>query len=356
MRLAFVVPGGLDRMSGGFIYDRHLIIALRAQGAAVDVVPLPWLPLPGALACNVLPWPRSLRGYDVVIEDELCHPLVVGRQRQLRAGGARIVALVHNLACRQPRTRCRLARTYLEQAYLRGVDGVAAVCASTLADVEELVGRAVPRVIARAGRDHLVAVAETLVAARAAAPGPLRVLFAGSVTPAKGLHRLLQTLAELVRDGRDVTVDVAGANDAAGSYALSLRTQVTVARLQGRTRWHGLLRGEALWALYRRCHVLALPSDREAYPLVAIEALAFGLPVLATDQGGARELLDSGGHAQVLPPDERGAWTRALALFADDRAGLTAAGHSALVRFSALGTWADAAAAVLALCRQVCGR
>jgi glycosyltransferase involved in cell wall biosynthesis len=356
MRVAFVVPGGLDRVSGGFIYDRHLIAALRARGAVVDVVPLPWLPWAAAVVAGAALWPRTaraLRGYDVVIEDELGHPSVVARPRGWRANGPRVIALVHNLACRQPATRQRWARTALERAYLRGVDGVAAVCASTRADVEQLVCGAAPSVIARAGRDHLAAMEAAAVIARAPEPGPLRVLFAGTVTPAKGLHRLVDTLAELVRDGDDVTVDVAGAEDPAGVYPRALRDRVAAQGLQPRVRWHGLLRGDALWALYRRCHVLALPSDREAYPLVAIEALAFGLPVLATDQGGVRELLDFGAHAHVLPPDDRGAWRRALASFAADRATLAAASQAALARFVALGTWADAADTVLSLCDRL---
>ncbi|HEX3697529.1 MAG TPA: glycosyltransferase family 4 protein [Polyangia bacterium] len=354
MRLAFVVPGGLQRVSGGFIYDRQLIAALRARGATVDVVPLPWLPFAVALASNLVPWSRALRGYDVVIEDELCHPAVVGRRRRARAGGAPVVALVHNLACRQLSTRHRRLRGFIERAYLRGVDGVAAVCASTLADVEQLAGCVSFGAVAPAGRDHVAAHDADAVAARAHERGPLRVLFAGTVTPAKGLHRLVDVLSALVRAGHDLSVDVAGAVDQAPSYGQMLRERVAEQRLLDRVRWHGLLHGDALWALYRRCHVLALPSAREAYPLVAIEALASGLPVLITDQGGTRELLATGPHALLLPPDDQAAWTQALISFAGDRNALAAAGQSALARFAALGTWADAADAVLALCRRLC--
>ncbi|HEY2899760.1 MAG TPA: glycosyltransferase family 4 protein [Polyangia bacterium] len=354
MRLAFVVPGGLQRVSGGFIYDRHLIAALRARGATVDVVTLPWLPFGVALASNLVPWSRAPRGYDVVIEDELCHPAVVGRRWRGRVGGAPVVALVHNLACRQPSTPHRRLRGFIERAYLRGVDGVAAVCASTLTDVEQLAGCVSFGTVAPAGRDHVAAYDAGAVAARAQEPGPLRVLFVGTVTPAKGLHRLIDVLSTLVSAGHDLTVDVAGAVDQAPTYAQMSRERLGARRLLDRVRWHGVLHGEALWSLYRRCHVLAMPSEREAYPLVAIEALAAGLPVLITDQGGARELLAAGSHALLLPPDDQAAWAQALISFACDRNALAAAGQSALGRFAALGTWTDAADAVLALCRRLC--
>ncbi|HXI59006.1 MAG TPA: glycosyltransferase family 4 protein [Polyangia bacterium] len=353
MRIGFVVPGGLDRVSGGFIYDRHLIRALRAQGATVDVLPLAWLSLLPALASNALPLPAAPGAHDVLIEDELCHPAVLWRHRRSRRQGVRVVALVHNLASRQPATQQRRLRAAVERAYLRSVDGVAAVCASTLCDVESLTGRSLPIIVAPAGRDHVAALDGDFVAARALAPGPLRLMFAATVAPAKGLHRLIEVLQALIQAGQDVTVEVAGALDQDVPYVCALRARLLDARLDGRVRWHGLLRGDALWAVYRRCHALALPSDREAYPLVAIEALGSGLPVLATDQGGTAELLGVGLHGRCLPPDDRAAWTAALAGWARDRNSLAAAGRGALSRFQSLGTWGDAASGVLALCRRL---
>ncbi len=121
-------------------------------------------------------------------------------------------------------------------------------------------------------------------------------------------------------------------------------------------RWHGLLGNRELQELYRRCHALALPSDREAYPLVTIEALAAGLAVYVTDQGGASEAIGAGPHGRCLPPDDDAVWMHALSTLARDRAALAAAGQAALARFSALGTWADAARRVLDLSRRLRAR
>ncbi|HVR63801.1 MAG TPA: glycosyltransferase family 4 protein [Polyangia bacterium] len=353
LRVAFVVPGGLDRVSGGFIYDRHVIAAMRALGATVDVVPLAWLPAGAALAANLAPLPPGLDGYDVVIEDELGHRSLLLRHRGLRAAGVRVVALVHNLSCRQPAARWAPAQAVIERAYFRSVDGAVAVCVDTLSELVTLSWHPLPIVVAHAGRDHLTAVAPAEVAARAAAPGPLRILFVASVTPAKGLHHLLDVVASLLAAGHDVTLDIAGALDQAPSYVRVQRARAGLVDLASRVRWHGLLSAPALADVYRRCDVLALPSDREAYPLVAIEALAAGLPVFVTDRGGAGEAVGAGPQGRCLPPDEHAAWVRALALLARDRAALAAAGLAALRRFSTLGTWADAAASVLGLCRRL---
>lgn len=41
MALAFLVPGRLDQLTGGYLYDRHVVDGLRARGRAVDVLELP---------------------------------------------------------------------------------------------------------------------------------------------------------------------------------------------------------------------------------------------------------------------------------------------------------------------------
>ncbi|HET6282097.1 MAG TPA: glycosyltransferase family 4 protein [Polyangia bacterium] len=346
MRVAFVLPGGLHRVSGGFIYDGLLIENLRKLGVAVDVVPVPFLPMLPALATNLMPFPRAVTACDVVIQDELCHPSVFLRNRRLRRAGVPVVALCHNLASRQP--------TFAERQYFRAVDGVVAVCHSTERDVASLLPSPVPTVVAPAGRDHVpVVIDEAGVETRAMAPGTLRVLFAGAIVRGKGLHRLVNALARL--SGRDICLDVAGAQDHDRRYAEEIRAQIAAEGLSGRVQWHGLLRGEALWALYRSSHVLALPSDREAYPLVAVEALGSGLPVLVTDQGGAAEVIGHGAQGLCLPPGDVASWSTALGTYADDRRRLVSAGQAALSRFRALNTWAETASRVQALCLRVRG-
>jgi len=359
LRIGFVLLGELDRVSGGFLYDRMLVERLRARGHAVDVVSLPWTSRSRAraVAANLRPLPRRLESCDVVIEDELCHAAVFARNSGLRRAGVPVVALVHNLASAEPRARGRRLGGALERRYLRTVDGIVAVCDSTLRDARAPLVRDVPFVVAPAGRDHVPESRPdaAVIAARARAPGPLRVLSSAAVVPAKGLHRLLDAIAQTGR--ADVELDVAGALDADRSYVRDVRASIARLGLATRVRLHGLLQGEALWALYASCHVLALPSDREGYPLAVVEALGFGLVVLVTAHGGAREALgDDGPHGRCLAPDDPGAWARALAELAVDRANLARGGRAARARFGALGTWDDVASRVEALCGRVAVR
>ena len=328
MRVGLVIYGSLDLVSGGFLYDRMLVRELRAAGVAVDVIGLPWRRPAAAVAENLRPWPAL--DCDVVLQDQLVHPAVFARNARL---GRPVVALVHNLS-RPPGTSSLAA--LIERRYFATVDGVIAVCDDTLAGVRAVAGP-VRGVVARAGRDH--------VPARPAQPppGPLRLLFVGTVMPHKGLERLLQALAPL----QGWTLDVVGSLTADPAHAARLR-----AGAPAHVRWHGELQGDALWALYRGSHLFVLPSDREAYSLACLEALGFGLPVLVTDRGGMREMI-AGDEGLTLPPDRPAAWTTAIAALTADRDRLTRMSAAARARFARHGTWRDTASTVARFLEEI---
>jgi glycosyltransferase involved in cell wall biosynthesis len=340
MRIGFHIYGSLDLVSGGFIYDRLLIEALRQRGHEVRVIGLPWpRTLAGALVQNALPWPDR-RAVDVVVQDELIHPAVFFRNARL---GAPVVALVHNLGGQR-----RAFAGALERAYLRGVAGVVAVSQDTLDQVRRAAG-AGPAVLARAGREHLSStVDEDAIEARSAESGPLRLLLVGTVMAHKGLLRLIEALPE------GVSVDVAGSLTADPAYVAAVRRAIE--RLRAPVRLHDELRGAPLWALYRRAQLFVQPSDSESYSLAALEAMAHGLPVLTTPVGGMAEMITAGVEGLLIDPLDRGAWSEALTRLARDRTTLSIMGRRARARFAVHGTWADAAAAVEGLLAEVVGR
>jgi glycosyltransferase involved in cell wall biosynthesis len=343
MRIAFVIVGALDHVSGGFHYDRMLITQLQAQGHEVDVIALPWRRYGRQLLDNLATWPMRARQYDVVIQDQLAHPALIWRNRRLRRAGLPVVSLVHNLTSCQPATRLRPLVRGCERAYFRGVDAAIAVCASTAADARVCAGRKLRVHVAYAGRDG-VGIDAATVALRAQAPGPLRAVFVGQVSPHKGLHRALSAIAAVA----GVTLDVAGSLTADAGYVERIRAQAARLQLGDRLRLHDQLGRTALAALLARSHVLVMPSDREAYPLAALEALGAGLPVLLTSAGGTAELLGDGRAGQLIAPDDARGWAPAIRGLARDRTALATAGQAALLRHRAHGTWADTAAGVAA--------
>jgi glycosyltransferase involved in cell wall biosynthesis len=320
-----------------------LVRALAARGATVEVVGLPWRRLHArAVAENLTPWPASLaRSFDVVVQDELVHPAAFARNRGLR-GAVPVVALVHNLGVAPGEKRAWM-RAAVERRYLRGVDGAIAVCAATLADVRAVAGAEVPGVVARAGRDHLAPVMDdAAVNSRSREPGPLRLLFVGTVMPHKGLHRLLDAL---VSSTAAFTLDVAGSLVADAAYVGAVRRRIARQGWERQVRLHGELHGDQLWQVHRASHLLVLPSDREAYSLACLDALGFGLGVLVTARGGMREMIADGVEGRLLGQD--GAeWEGAVRELAGDRGRVAAMGRAALARYASHGTWGDTAEVV----------
>jgi glycosyltransferase involved in cell wall biosynthesis len=123
---------------------------------------------------------------------------------------------------------------------------------------------------------------------------------------------------------------------------------VTRLGLDDRVQFHGERTGAELAALFRRSHVLALPSDREAYSLSCLEALGFGLPVLAPASGGMSEMIAHHREGFLLDPGDTRAWGRALRVLAEDRGALRAMAGAAVARYRAHSTWREAAGSLAA--------
>jgi alpha-1,3-rhamnosyl/mannosyltransferase len=89
-----------------------------------------------------------------------------------------------------------------------------------------------------------------------------------------------------------------------------------------------------LRALYRRASVVLVPSFAEGFGLVAVEALACGAPVLASDATALPEA--TAGAATLLDPADPAAWARAIRTLLDDEPAALAARARAIARFASL--------------------
>ncbi len=133
-------------------------------------------------------------------------------------------------------------------------------------------------------------------------PGGGRLLCVAAVTPRKGQDVLIGALTRLA--GLEWTCTCVGA------------TPHGVPPAPGRVRFTGPLTGDALAAAYAGADLLVLPSRAETYGMVVTEALARGLPVLATRVDGVPEALgaapDGGLPGALVPPGDPNALAAAL--------------------------------------------
>ncbi|MEM0129651.1 MAG: glycosyltransferase family 4 protein [Thermoplasmata archaeon] len=147
------------------------------------------------------------------------------------------------------------------------------------------------------------------------ADGPCRLLCVGRLDLAqKGLDVLIDAVARVSRVV-PVRLDLAG--DDWGAVPAIAR-QVHRLGLGDRVRWAVSPTAEAIAEAYARADVFVLASRFESFPRVLVEALAEGLPIVATRVGGVEELVGTGGAALLVPPGDPDALARAIAEVAAD--------------------------------------
>jgi glycosyltransferase involved in cell wall biosynthesis len=116
----------------------------------------------------------------------------------------------------------------------------------------------------------------------------------------------------------------------------ALEQAVETAGLRAHVSFAGALTREQVNAELRLADVFVFPSAYESFGTAALEALATGLPVVASDLPALREA--SGGHASLAAPNDLDAWQRAIARLLSDP-GLRAERVEAGRRWAAGFTW-----------------
>ena len=142
--------------------------------------------------------------------------------------------------------------------------------------------------------------------------GPLRVLFVGWMLEAKGVPELLEAASRFP----DVQFTLIGHChtdfvDRIADQLEAARDHVTV--LEPRPR-------EQMIGLYRDADVFVLPTRREGFPMVVLEAMAAGLPVVSTPVGAIPDAVRDGEEGIIVPPGDAAALTAALGRILGDSA------------------------------------
>jgi glycosyltransferase involved in cell wall biosynthesis len=345
-----VVPQGIDdpaRPSGGNMYDRRVCRGLAGLGWAVHehAVPGAW-PRAGeaghaALARAV----RRIPDGALVLLDGLiastAPEALVPQARRLRQ-----VVLVHMpLGHRPPDDEAGAVR-----AREREILAAAAAVVTTSTWARHRLGElyALP-----ADRVH---VTEPGVDAASLTPGSAAgdaLLCVAALTPDKGHDVLLDGLAM----ARDLSwrCECVGSLVRDPAFADGVRRRARNSGLGDRVHFPGPRTGAELDLAYAAADLLVLPSHAETYGMVVTEALARGLPVLATEVGGVTEALGIGGDGTrpglLVPPGDPAALGAALRRWLGDaelRARLRGAARE---RRASLRRWpatASALAGVLA--------
>lgn len=164
------------------------------------------------------------------------------------------------------------------------------------------------------------------------------VLAVGRITPEKGFEHLIAA-AQQVHDVQQVVI--AGASDHDNAY----KERLQALDVNHKVVFTGFTAGDDLSQLYSHARVYALSSVNEGFPLVLLEAMSYGLPIVASDIPAT--------HLVTLPPSSYFTAGDTQALATALQHALNAPAHEAIAYELSSYNWDNIAQSTLEVYRQV---
>lgn len=179
---------------------------------------------------------------------------------------------------------------------------------------------------------------------------PARLLFVGRVVYQKGLDLLLSALASL--KNLPWSLEIVGD----GPRTADLQAQAAEAGLAERITFSGWKSGVELAERYANANLFAYPSRHEGMPNALLEAMASGLPAVATRIAGNEEIQVDGETGRLVPAEDVGALRHALEELIADPAARQDLGAAARKHVEGRYSWRSVANAYLELLQQAAQR
>lgn len=305
-QLTFLLPGPLDRLTGGTLYDRRMIEGLTGQGWEISVHSLSLaFPTPDAAAVIAVDQILAdLPDGSAVLIDGLAFgalPDVAARHGER----LRLIALVHHPLALETGLAAadalRLRRS--EREALRHATGIIVTSPVTAACLQE---------------DYQVAAEKLRIILPGTDPVPRasgsggnvpQLLTVANATPRKGLMDLVAALAEH-RDQPWRWILI-GSLSLDADHARMLQEHIADAGLSDRCHLAGPIPATDLARHYQKADLFILPSHHEGYGMALAEALAHGLAILSTTAGAIPATIPKGAGL-LVPPGDRPALAAAL--------------------------------------------
>ncbi len=148
-----------------------------------------------------------------------------------------------------------------------------------------------------------------------------KVLFVGRISEQKGLEYLVDAVGRVKRDVSDVEVHCIGPTsfygDVDSEYSIRLQKLISEHNLEDNFIFTRKVSEQELLKHYRESALFVLPSVSEGMTLVVLEALACGLPVVATNVSGVRDVVDDD-VGRIVPKRDSAALAKRMAELLSD--------------------------------------
>lgn len=344
MRVAIIVYGSINTITGGYIYDQNLLSYLQARDVVVKIFSQPHngflVRFKNNFSSQLI---NDINQFepDIILQDGMNLKSLFLLNRQLKKHGKyKIIAIVHLLESHLIKNRFQktVIRT-IEKYYFNTIDAFIFNSRSTETAVQDLVGRTENSVIAYPGKDRLKF--ENLnqnFTAKCSQP-KIKIIFIGNLMHNKGLHLVLQALGSIKNDLWYLSV--MGGLHFEPQYTKKILHLISYLSLQQNVKIFGTLEPEKLQRHLTDHHLLVVPSYFESFGIVYAEAMGAGIPVIATSAGGAHEIVSHNSNGFLVNPGNIIQLRKYIYTLISDRRLLIRMSQAALATYKTLPSWQD---------------
>jgi len=337
--LTFAFPGDINTLTGGYLYDKRVIGGLRELGWNVQALSLdasfPWpsevVRQTSAIALS------KVKTSNLLVVDGLALG-ALGAQANAIAATRPYVALVHHPLALESGLSPEQAESLFLSEYeaLRHADQVIVTSPTTATTVKEQFH--VPRekihvVLPGIDRSPLKPIPRP-------ASEPLRLLSVGAIVPRKAFDVLISALAQLRALPWRLTI--VGDDTRAPETSAQLRALIKTSGLSDRVRLTGSVQPEELSACYADADAFVSASRYEGYGMALAEALAWGLPIIATTGGAVVQTVPAQ-TGLLVAPDSPEILAQAIERLLTDNEKRNAMAAAAREHADSLPTWRQSA-------------
>ena len=299
MKTILAIYGDIEQITGGYLYDRKVVFQLREKGVRVRVFSLHKRPYLIAVLQGLNSKVRELcrdasrkdEKRPLLIVDELTHPSfflpLLFRSRPI----PKLVTLVHHLRIEERVGIVeRLVSGLFEKVLLNHSALIIVNSSVTETSIRRLLKYDIPVRVCKPGCDTFAHLIDSGTDYEKTASGEeVRLLAVGNVIPRKGHLALVNALLSLRGLGWRLTI--VGRDDRHTRYSRRLHAAIDSGGIGERVIFTGSVSDGELVRLYKASDLFIFPSSHEGYGIALAEALSCGLPYVAFDSGGVREII-----------------------------------------------------------------
>jgi glycosyltransferase involved in cell wall biosynthesis len=337
--LTFAFPGDINILTGGYLYDKRIIRGLRELGWDVQALSLdPSFPWPSEqVRLTSSATLSSVNVQRLLVVDGLALG-ALGTQASAIASIRPYVALVHHPLALESGLSAEQARSLFQSEYqaLEHAQAVIVTSPTTALTIQEQFH--VPQ-----AKIHVVlpGIDRTPIKPRPySETEPMRLLSVGAIVPRKAFDVLIHALSSLKALPWHLTI--VGDDTRAPETSAQLRALIEASGLSDRVVLTGSVPPEALSACYAEADAFVSASRYEGYGMALAEALACGLPIIATTGGAVAQTVPPE-TGLLVPPDRPEDLAQAIERLITDDKKRNAMAQAARAHADSLPTWDQSA-------------